>query len=96
MAPARKIVLRCRAGAVGRVAPLVAGWLRDGVHFVAVMGEDCDRVEDVIDEQVAGDGTGPCRFILTSAHPGASLDEVVRFAESLTDEYAGPVAIIDV
>ncbi len=96
MTLARKVVLRCRTGAAARVAALVEGWLRDGVCFVAVMGEDCDRVEDMIDELVVGDTTGPDRFILTSAHAGETLDAVVRFAEALTGEYAGPVAIVDV
>ena len=95
MAGAARIVLRCSPGAAGRVAPLVEAWLRGGVRFVAVAGHDCERIEDLIDEIVVGDGSGPDRFLLTSAHPGEAIEDVVRFAEALGAEWGGPVAVVD-
>lgn len=48
-------------------------------------GEDCELVEDIIDEWVVGDGIDPSRFILTSAHAGESVEDVVEFARSISD-----------
>ena len=55
--------------------------IRDGVVLICVVGEDCSRVEDVIDELVVGDGTDDTRFILTSFHEGQTIEEVRTFAE---------------
>ena len=58
--------------------------LRDGVVLVCVVGDDCGRVEDVIDEIVVGDGSNRSRFLNTTSHPGESLDEVQKFAAAWT------------
>lgn len=68
---------------------LVERFLADGVAFVALVGEDCSRVEDIIDELLVGDGSDQSRFILTSSHPGAAISEAEEFARSLYGEYAG-------
>jgi hypothetical protein len=68
---------------------LVERFLSDRVAFVAVVGDDCSRVEDIIDELLVGDGSDQSRFILTSSHPGAAIAEAVEFARSLYGEYAG-------
>jgi hypothetical protein len=60
------------------------------------VGQDCARIEDIIDELVVGDGTREPYFILTSSHPGETLAEAVEFAESLAHEYAGEVHVIEV
>ena len=53
---AKKIVLYCPHGYHPRLDGLVEDFIRDGVIFVGVVGEDCARVEDIIDELVVGDG----------------------------------------
>lgn len=58
--------------------------IRDGVVIVSVVGDDCERVEDVIDEIVVGDGSDETRFLMTSSHPGESLDAVREFAANYT------------
>jgi hypothetical protein len=58
------------------------------------VGEDCARIEDIIDELVVGDGSDESRFILTSSHPDESLSEAVEFALSLRSEYAGEVQVV--
>jgi hypothetical protein len=86
----RKIVLTCPNGATLRLEQLVEEFIQDGVQFVAVVGMECERVEDLIDEFVVGDGTrDPNRYILTSSHPNESVDDAVTFARSLTCKYAG-------
>ena len=66
---------------------MVEDFIRDGVMFVGVVGEDCSRVEDIIDELVVGDGTRDYD-LLTSSHPNETVDEVVQFAQGLGLEFA--------
>jgi hypothetical protein len=95
MAYPKKIVLNCPHGASSKLTPLVEEFIRDGVMFVGVVGKDCSLVEDLIDEIVVGNGTRDA-FILTSSHPGETVSEVIQFARSLTDEYAGEdIAVVE-
>jgi len=74
---------------------MVEQFLADGVAFVGVVGEDCSRVEDIIDELVVGDGTDDGRYILTSSHAGETIDDALEFARSLTNEYEGEVQLVE-
>ncbi|HEY1708656.1 MAG TPA: hypothetical protein VGG10_10365 [Rhizomicrobium sp.] len=69
--------------------------ISDGVIFIGVVGKDCSRIEDVIDEIVVGDGSDDARDILTSSHPDESLESAVAFARSLTGGFAGEVEIVE-
>jgi hypothetical protein len=91
----RKIVLNCPKGLNDRIDRLVEEFIRDGVAFVAVVGEDCAKIEGIIDELVVGDGSDDTRDILTSSRPGVSLSQAVEFALSLTGEFAGDVEIVE-
>ena len=93
MARGRKVVLHCPRGCTGPLDAMIGGLIRDGVTFVGVVGQDCQRIEDMIDDIVIGGGSG--RFILTSSHPGESLDEAVAFARLLSGDYADGVEIIE-
>jgi hypothetical protein len=73
---------------------MVEQFIQDQVIFVGVVGEDCARIEDIIDELVVEDGSDESRFILTSSHPDESLSEAVEFALSLRAEYAGEVQVV--
>lgn len=88
MAYAKKVVLHCAAGYDKRLDDMVEDFIRDGVVFVGVVGKDCEKVEDIIDELVVGMGDRDYD-LLTSSHPGESIDEVVEFAESLRLELEG-------
>jgi hypothetical protein len=91
----KKIILHVRPGPVPSVDDLVERFVRGGVRFVAVVGRDCARLEDMIDAAVVGDGSDDSRFILTSSHLGETLDEAVEFARCLSGEYAGDVEIVE-
>lgn len=91
-----KIVLACRAGYVPAIDALVEDFMRDRVTFVGVVGQDCCKVEDIIDEIVVGDGAREPYSMLTSSHPGKSVAEAVEFAKSLTGEFAGNVQVVEV
>ena len=94
MSYAQKIVIYSKAGAKDSLDQLVEQFIIDGVKFVAVAGMDCALVEDIIDELVVGDGSDDKRFILTSSHPGESLDEVIQFARSI-GEGAGEPQLVE-
>ena len=85
---ASKIVLHCPTGYKLRLDALVEDFIRDGVRFVGVVGKDCAKVEDIIDELVVGEGDRDYH-LLTSSHPGESVAEVIEFARSLTLECEG-------
>ena len=89
-----KVVLHSRSGYRPEMNALIESFIRDGVKFVGVVGNDCEKIEDIIDEIVVGDGNND-NFILTSSHPGESLEEAVEFARSLSLEYTGDVQIVE-
>ena len=91
----KKIVLHCQSGYTPRLNTLVEEFIRDGVIFVAVVGTDCAKVEDIIDEIVVGDGSRDYHM-LTSSHAGESVDEAVCFATSLTGEFEGEAHVVKV
>ena len=92
---AKKIVLCCPHGCRPRLDGLVEDFIRDGVVVVAVVGEDCSRVEDIIDELVVGDGSRDYH-LLTSSHPGESVAEAIEFVRGLTLELEGEeIEVID-
>jgi hypothetical protein len=58
---------------------------------IGVVGYQCETVEDEIDALVIGDDGAREYELLTSSHPAETVDDAVRFAESLTGEFAGEV-----
>ena len=94
MAYARKLVLHCPNGYELRLDAMVEDFIKDGVVFVGVVGKDCSKVEDIIDQLVGGDGSRDYD-LLTSNHAGRSVQEAVGFAKSLTGEFAGDVQVVE-
>jgi hypothetical protein len=90
---APKIVLNC-IGDTSRLPELVEEFIRSGVVFVGVVGKDCIRVEDMLDEIVVRDGSRDYE-LLTSSHPNETLEGALSFARSLTGELAGDVQAVD-
>ncbi|HWU27374.1 MAG TPA: hypothetical protein VN154_13330 [Rhizomicrobium sp.] len=80
MAYAPKIVLCVPLKDGKALEPFVEDCLRDKVVLIAVVGDGCRHVEDLIDDIVVGDGSDPRRFVVTSSHPEESVEEVVNFA----------------
>ena len=94
MPHAKKIVLHCPRGYEPALDALVEEFVRDGVTFVGVVGPDCAKVEDIIDELVVGDGSRDYE-LLTSSHPEETLDQAVAFAQSLTGDFKGEVQVVE-
>lgn len=84
MSYAQRLILHAPRWDAVELETFVEQCIDDGVVLVCVVGDDCSRVEDVIDELVVGGGSDEARFLNTTAHPGESLDQVRRFAEAWT------------
>ena len=69
--------------------------MNSGVNYVGVVGADATKLEDIVDELCLGYGTREPYFMLTASHPGESLSEALALANMLTDEYAGPVEVVE-
>lgn len=90
---ARVLILHAPPWNSQSLVEFVEDCIRDAVFLICVIGYDCQRVEDVIDELVVGDGSDASRFIVTTSHPDETLDKVVAFAEDwrLLDGIEDPV-----
>lgn len=91
---APKVVLNCTSGSKRELDQLVEQFIADGVRFVGVVGLECALVEDMVDWLVIGDGSDSGRYILTSSHPGESLQDAIDFARALSDEYPGEPQVV--
>jgi hypothetical protein len=54
---AKKIVLHTPKGYSAALDALVAQFIKDGVTFVGIVGKDCSKIEDIVDELCVGDGS---------------------------------------
>jgi hypothetical protein len=80
------VVLALPLSAEDKLEPFVERCLMAGVALIAVWGEGCSGIEDLIDEIVVGDGSDESRYITTSAHGGETLEEVIEFARNWVTE----------
>jgi hypothetical protein len=80
MTLAPKIILHCPISHSADLEGFVEQCLRDRVMLVAVLGEGAEALETAIDWIVVGEGTNDDRYLLTSAHPSHSIEEVLEFA----------------
>jgi hypothetical protein len=87
-------VLHCPNGADDRLDDLVEAFITAAVELVAVVGPDASRIEDIIDEIVVGVGDRPERFLITTAHPNETVDQVVAFARSFRVNDDRPVQVV--
>ncbi len=90
----KKIVIHTRTGRTDGLERLVAAFIRNGVRFVGVVGPDCSKIEEEIDELCVGDGSNT-HYMLTSSHPNETLEEAVAFARSLAGEFEGEVELVE-
>jgi hypothetical protein len=81
---AQRIILHAPPWHSPKLEAFVEKCIHDNVVLVCVIGDDCARVEDVIDELVVGSGGDPRRFLNTTSHPNESIAEVRAFAEAWT------------
>lgn len=88
---ARKIILHAPISDEALLDAFIEQCLRDKVSLIAVVGPDCARIEDAIDEIVVGDGSNPTRFLCTTSHPDEPFDDVMNMAITWEYERGDPV-----
>ena len=94
MTLAPKIILHSPVSDEALLDDFVEQCLRDNVSIVAVVGPDCERIEDLIDEIVVGDASDPGRFLVTTSHANEPLDDVLGMVEVWEAEQGGAIAQI--
>ncbi len=87
---ARKIILHSPLSDERLLDQFVENCLRDEVSLIAVVGPGCERIEDIIDEIVVGDGSESDRFVCTTSHPDEPLSDVVNMVEYWDMERGDP------
>ncbi|MCP3367524.1 hypothetical protein [Bradyrhizobium cajani] len=79
---AQRVILYAPPWDSPKLEAFVEQCIQDKVVLVCVVGPDCRRVEDVIDELVVGLGDDSSRFINTTSHPNESIEDVRCFADA--------------
>jgi hypothetical protein len=84
MSHSKGIVLQVPISNTDLLPPFVEACIRDGVDLIAIVGEGASGTEELIDELIVGDGSDKTRLlVVTSSHPGETVEEVVAFASTL-------------
>lgn len=96
MTRARAIVLQTPLQNPAALPEFVEACLRDRVELIAIVGPNCETLEDEIDWLIVGDGSDDSRFIVTSSHDEETLAEAVAFAEgwSMQDGSYGKADVV--
>lgn len=92
MPAARKIVLHSTSGLRPGLDLLVAGWIREGVQYVGVVGLDAEDIVDAIDWFCIGDGTDPYEMLTASHAPPETMDDAIALASQV--DFPGDVSIV--
>jgi hypothetical protein len=71
------------------LAAFVEECLRDSVRIIAIVGDGAEALEEEVDWLVIGDAAGESRFVVTSAHPNESREEVLKVASAWHCENEG-------
>ncbi|MDM7861219.1 hypothetical protein QTP81_13670 [Alteromonas sp. ASW11-36] len=90
-----KVVLVSKNKYSSETDDLILSLLEQGYELFCVVGEDCEKIEDVIDELAIGDGSSPKR-VTTTSHPNESLDEVVQFATMMNLNEKSGVEVVGI
>ena len=89
-----KIVLVCGPETEARLPDFVERCIRDGVKLVASVGLGCQGVEEAIDWLVVGDGADHDRFLVTTSHPDAAVEDAIHFAAVLYSDPPGEPQVV--
>ncbi len=80
---ASKIVLRAGNWTAEVLLNFVEKCLRDKVSWIAVVGDHCREIEDILDNLIVLDGADESRFIVTTSHPDETYDDVAAFLRNV-------------
>jgi len=80
-----------------KLAAFVSECVRSQVRLVCVVGPDCERVHDVIDELIVGDGSSTDGYdLITTWHTDETIAQVRKFSEQFASANAIPCAIQEI
>ena len=89
-----KVVLVSRTGYSPAKDQILLDLIAEPIALLSVVGQDCQKWEDVMDELCVGDGANPVS-IHTTSHPDESVEEVAEFATQFSVEDDRGVRIIE-
>jgi hypothetical protein len=88
------IILYAPHYASPKLATFVAECIESEVQLICVVGADCERVHDVIDDFIVGDGSSTKGFdLVTTWHADETIAEVRDFAKQYAIDNVLPGAI---
>ena len=80
-----------------KLATFVAECVRSQVRLICVIGPNCERVHDVIDELMVGDGSSSKGHnLMTTWHTSETIAQVRKFAEQYASGNAMPNEVQEV
>ena len=85
MVQAKGILVESLSGYRPEFDGLVRGWIADRVGYVAVVGVDCEKLEEIVDEICVGDGSKPY-MMLTTSHPDVTTQEAIGLIRQISEE----------
>ena len=83
-----KIILLCPVENPASLSAFVETCLLEGVELIAVFGDGCEAVHDLIDDIIVGDGSKDGRFIATTWHEDEALSDVIEFVQTFGEHEA--------
>lgn len=81
-----KIILHSPVDDLSALRDLVEIWIVRKISLVAVHGEGCEAVHDLVDDLIVGDGGNEDRFIVTTWHENEPIEDVIEFVGTFGDE----------
>ncbi|TWT12768.1 hypothetical protein [Reyranella sp. CPCC 100927] len=94
MSYAPRIVLQLPLSDPALLVSFVEACIRDKVGLIAVVGDGCSEIHDLIDELVVGDGSDESRFIMTSFHSDETVQQVFEFVSAWQTERSEAVELV--
>jgi hypothetical protein len=81
-----KIILHSPVRDLRALQDLVETWIVRKISLVAVHGEGCEAVHDLLDQLIVGDDGNEDRFIVTTWHENEPIEDVIEFVGTFGDE----------
>lgn len=91
MPPSPKYILHCPLVESNRLEEFVESCLLENGSLIAVFGEGCAKIEDVIDDIIIKYGYNNQRFICTTSHPNEDFNDVLSFVTSWEADSLGTI-----
>ena len=96
MTPVNKVVLVSKSGYDPKHDHLLSRLVDERIELFCVVGKDAEIWEEIMDELYVGDGSARDFDLLTSSHPGESVQSVLDFAKSFVTSRPGELRVIEV